>query len=59
MTNDIELIRSYLSTFTTGKLTPQMIDPSYLRQELLKINKQLPPKTTLPGGPHHKHLALL
>ena len=31
MTNDIELIRSYLSTFTTGKLTPQMIDPTHLR----------------------------
>ena len=47
MTNDIELIRSYLSTFTSGKLTPQMIDPTHLRQELLKINKQLPPKITL------------
>ena len=51
MTNDIALIRSYLSTFTTGKLTPQMIDPAHLRQELLKINKQLPPKITLPEDP--------
>ena len=51
MTNDIELIRSYLSTFTTGKLTPQMIDPTHLRQELLKISKQLPPKITLPEDP--------
>ena len=51
MTNDIELIRSYLSTFTTGKLTTQMIDPNHLRQELLKISKQLPPKITLPEDP--------
>ena len=51
MTNDIELIRSYLSTFTTGKLTPQMIDLTHLRQELLQINKQLPPKITLPEDP--------
>ena len=51
MTNDIKLIRSYLSTFTTGKLTPLMIDPNHLRQELLKINKHLPPKITLPEDP--------
>ena len=51
MTNDIALIRSYLSTFTTGKLTPQKIDPAHLRQELLKINRQLPPKITLPEDP--------
>ena len=49
--DDIELIRSYLSTFTTGKITPQIIDPKHLRQELIKINKQLPPKITLPGNP--------
>ena len=51
MTNDIELIRSYLSTFTTGKLTPQMTDPIHLRQELLKISKHLPPKITFPEDP--------
>ena len=43
-TDDINLIRSYLSTFTTGKITPQIIDPKHLRQELVKIYKQLPPK---------------
>ena len=42
--DDIEPIRSYLSTFTTGKITPQIIDPKHLRQEL-------PPKITLPGNP--------
>ena len=35
----INLIKSYLSTFTTGKLTPQIIDPKHLRHELLKIHK--------------------
>ena len=49
--DDIESIRSYLSTLTTGKITLQIIDPKHLRQELIKINKQLPPKITLPGNP--------
>ena len=40
MTTDIDLIRQYLASFTSGKLTPQMIDPAYLRKEILKINKQ-------------------
>ena len=51
ITDDINLIRSYLSTFTTGKITPQIIDPKHLRQELVKIYKQLPPKITLPDNP--------
>ena len=46
--DDINLIESYLSTFTTGQLTPQIIDPKHLRHELLKIHKQLPAKITLP-----------
>ena len=46
ITDDINLIRSYLSTFTTGKITPQITDPKHLRQELVKIYKQLPPKIT-------------
>ena len=48
VTDEIILIKSYLSTFTTGKLTPQIIDPKHLRHELLKIHKQLPAKITLP-----------
>ena len=32
-------------------LTPKMIDPAHLRKELLKINKQLPPKISLPEDP--------
>ena len=49
--DDITLIKSYLSTFTTCKLTPQIIDPKHLRYELLKIHKQLPAKITLPENP--------
>ena len=51
MTTDIDLIRQYLASFTSGKLTPQMIYPTHLRQELLKINRQLLPKITLPEDP--------
>ena len=29
--DDINLIKSYLSTFTTGKLTPEIIDPKHLK----------------------------
>ena len=36
--DDINLIRSYLSTFTTGKITPEIIDPKHLRHELIKIH---------------------
>ena len=49
--DDINLIRSYLSTFTSGKITPEIIDPKHLRHELIKIHKQLPPKLTLPENP--------
>ena len=45
------VIENQSTTFTTGKITPQIIDPKHLRQELIKINKQLPPKITLPGNP--------
>ena len=50
ITDDINVVRSYLSTFTTGEITPQIIDPKHLRQELVKIYKQLPPKITLPDN---------
>ena len=51
MTTGIDLIRQYLASFTSCKLTPQMIDPTHLRKELLEINKQLPPKISLPKDP--------
>ena len=31
MTTDIDLIRQYLASFTSGKLTPQMIDPTHFQ----------------------------
>ena len=43
--DEIESIRSYLSTFTTGKITPHIIDPKHLRQELIKINNNSHPKS--------------
>ena len=49
--DDINLIKSYLTTFRTGKFTPQIIDPKHLRHELLKIHKHLPAKITLPENP--------
>ena len=51
VTRQITDDRSYLSTFTTGKITPQIIDPKHLRQELVKIYKELPPKITLLDNP--------
>ena len=41
---DINMIRPYLSTFTTGKLTPQIIDPKHLRHELLRYTNSYQPK---------------
>ena len=35
--DDINLIRSYLSTFTTSKIIPEIIDPKHLRNELIKF----------------------
>ena len=36
---DTILIREYLNIHSTGKLTPNIIDPVHLRRELIKINK--------------------
>ena len=51
MQNDITLIRQYLNIHTTGKLTPAIIDPTNLKQEPFKIQKQLPIQLTLPVNP--------
>ena len=37
--------------YTTGKITPGIMNPKHLRHELIKIHKQLPPKITLPENP--------
>ena len=51
MKTDLDLIRSYLETHITGRLTSKIIDPVHLRQELVKIQKQLPPLIHLPEDP--------
>ena len=37
MKTDTALIKAYLNTHITGKLTPSITDPIHLRQELLRI----------------------
>lgn len=48
---DINLIKEYLNIHSTGKLTPSIVDPISLKQELLKIQKLLPLKLSLPEDP--------
>ena len=45
--NDLDLIRQYMSIHATNKLTPNIIDPAHLRQELIKIKSQLIPTLAL------------
>ena len=45
-------IKAYLNIHITGKLTPSITNPVHLRQELLRINKQLPTRLSLPEDPH-------
>ena len=52
MKTDTALIKVYSNIQITGKLTPSIIDPIHLRQELLSINKQLPTRLSLPEDPH-------
>ena len=49
---DIDLIKEYLNIHSTGKLTPTVTDHMHLKHELLKINKQLPTRLSLPEDPH-------
>ena len=51
MQHDLRLIRQYLNIHRTGRLNPDIIDPIHLRQELIKINKQLPSQISLPEDP--------
>ena len=51
MQHDMTLIREYLNIHSTGRLNPNIIDPIHLRQELIKINKQLPTQLSLPENP--------
>ena len=50
--NDLDLIRQYMSVHATNKLTPNIIDPTHLRQELIKIQSKLIPTLALPEDPY-------
>ena len=52
MKTETALIKAYLNIHITGKLTPSITDPVHLRQELLRINKPLPTRLSLPEDPH-------
>ena len=41
LNSDLDLIRQYMSIHATNKVTPNIIDPTHLRQELLKIQSKL------------------
>ena len=51
MQHDIILIREYLNIHSTGKLTPNIIDPLHIKRELIKINKPLPQQLALSENP--------
>ena len=50
--NDSGLIRQYMSIHATNKPTLNIIDPTHLRQELIKIKGKLIPTLALPGDPY-------
>ena len=52
MKTSIALIKAHLNIHITGRLTPSITDPVHLRQELLRINKQLPSRLSLPEDPY-------
>ena len=52
MKNDIDLIKAHLNIYSIGRLTPTITDPMHLRQELLRVHKQLPARLSLHAVPH-------
>ena len=50
--NDLDLIRQYMSIHASNKLTPNIIDPAHLRQELIKIQGKLIPTLALTEDPY-------
>ena len=50
--NDLDLIRQYMSIHATNKLTPNIVDPTDLRQKLIKIQSKLIPTVALPEDPY-------
>ena len=49
---DIKILGKYFNTWNMGKLSPEIIDPIYLRRELSKIQKKLAPTLALPEDPN-------
>ena len=49
--NDINKFGKYLDTLSSGKLSPTLVDPIHLCDELLRIQRELPPTTELPENP--------
>ena len=49
--NDINKFGQYLDTLSSGKLSPTLVDPIHLCDELLRIQKELPPAKNLPENP--------
>ena len=48
--NDINKFGKYLDILSSGKLNPTLVDPIHLCDELLRIQKELPPTTELPDN---------
>ena len=46
--NYLDLTRQCMSIHTTNRLTPNIIDPTHLREELIKIQGKLIPTLALP-----------
>ena len=49
--NDVNKFGKYLDTLRSRKLSPTLVDPIHLFDELLRIQKELPPTTELPENP--------
>ena len=45
--NDINKFRKYLDTLSSGKLSPTLVEPIHLCDELLRIQKEIPPTIEL------------
>ena len=52
MKTDTAQVKVHLNINITVKLTPSITDPIHLTQELLRINKQLSVRLSLPEDPH-------
>ena len=51
VSNSINKLGQYLDTLSYGKLSPTLVDPIHLSNELLRIQKEFPPTTHLPQSP--------